>query len=87
MIGTTEIFLAINYIRKNEKKKPSKSNIYQHLQKDEKHKELEYETFDQVIENQVKEQFSQSLTQTLSISRMTILLSKVLTILLFCDRI
>ena len=51
MIGATEIFLAINYIRKNEKKKPSKSNIYQHLQKDEKHKELEYETFDQVIEN------------------------------------
>ena len=87
MIDTTEIFLAINSIRKNEKKKPSKSNIYQHLQKDEKHKELEYETFDQVIENQVKEQFSQSLTQTLSISRMTILLSKVLTILLFCDRI
>ena len=83
----TEIFLAINFIRKNGKKKTSKSNIYQHLQKDEKHKELEYETFDQVIENQVKEQFSQSLTQTLSISRMTILLSKVLTILLFCDRI
>ena len=27
------------------------SNIYQHLQKDEKHKELQYETFDQVIEN------------------------------------
>ena len=27
------------------------SNIYQHLQKDEKHKELRYETFDQVIEN------------------------------------
>ena len=51
MIDTTEIFLAINSIRKNEKKKPSKSNIYQHLQKDEKHKELEYETFDQVIEN------------------------------------
>ena len=51
MIDTTEIFLAINSIRRNEKKKPSKSNIYQHLQKDEKHKELEYETFDQVIEN------------------------------------
>ena len=51
MIDTTEIFLAINSIRKNEKKKPSKSNIYQHLQKDEKHKELEYETFDQIIEN------------------------------------
>ena len=51
MIDTTEIFLAINSIRKNEKKKPSKSNIYQHLQKDEKHKELEYETFVQVIEN------------------------------------
>ena len=51
MIDTTEVFFAINSIRKNEKKKPSKSNIYQHLQKDEKHKELEYETFDQVIEN------------------------------------
>ena len=51
MIDTTEIFLAINSIRKNEKKKPLKSNIYQHLQEDEKHKELEYETFDQVIEN------------------------------------
>ena len=51
MIATTEIFLAINSIRKNEKNKPSKSNIYQHLQKDEKHKELEYEIFDQVIEN------------------------------------
>ena len=48
---TTEIFLAINSIRKNEKKKPLKSNIYQHLQKDEKHNELEYETFDQVVEN------------------------------------
>ena len=47
---TTEIFLAINSIRKNEKKKPWKSNIYQHIQKDEKHKELEYQTFDQVIE-------------------------------------
>ena len=51
MIDTTEIFLAINSIRKNEKKKPSKSNIYQHLQKDEKHKELKYETFNQIIEN------------------------------------
>ena len=51
MIDTTEIFLAINSIWKNEKKKPSKSNIHQHLQKDENHKELEYETFDQVIEN------------------------------------
>ena len=51
MIDTTEIFLAINSIRKNEKKKPSKINIYQYLQKDEKHKELEYEIFDQVIEN------------------------------------
>ena len=51
MIDTTEIFLAINSIRKNEKKKPSKINIYQYLQKDEKHKELEYETFDEVIEN------------------------------------
>ena len=51
MIDTTKIFLAINSIRKNEKKTPSKSNIYQHLQKDEKHKELEHETFDQLIEN------------------------------------
>ena len=51
MLDTTEIFPAINSIRKNEKNKPSKSNIYQHLQKDEKHKELEYETVDQVIEN------------------------------------
>ena len=51
MIDTTEIFFAINSIRKNEKKKPSKSNIFQHLQKDEKHKELEYETFNRVIEN------------------------------------
>ena len=51
MIDTAEIFLAINSISKNEKKKPLKSNIYQYLQKDEKHKELEYETFDEVIEN------------------------------------
>ena len=51
MIGTTEIFLAVNSIRKNEKKKSSKSNTYKHLQIDEKHKELEYKTFDQVIEN------------------------------------
>ena len=50
MIDTTEIFLAINSIRKNEKKKPSKSNIYQHLQK-EKHKELVYKRFEKVIEN------------------------------------
>ena len=51
MIDTTEIFLAINSIRKSEEKKPSKSNIYQHLQNNKKHKELDYETFDQVIEN------------------------------------
>ena len=51
MIDTTEIFLVINSIRKNKKKKPSKNNIYQHLQKDEKLKELEHETFDQVVEN------------------------------------
>ena len=51
MTDTTEIFLAINPIKKNEKKKPSKSNIYQHLQKDEKQKELQHETFDQIIEN------------------------------------
>ena len=88
MIDTTEIFLAINSIRKNEKKKPSKSNIYQHLQKDEKHKELGYETFNQLIENLLPSRtISISLTQTLSISGMTLLLSKVLTILLFCNRI
>ena len=51
MIDTTQKFLAINSIKKNEKKKPSKSNAYQHLQKDENHKELDYKTFDQVIEN------------------------------------
>ena len=34
MIDTTKAFLAINYIKK---KKPSKSNIYQHLQKDKRH--------------------------------------------------
>ena len=45
MIDTTKMFLPINSFRKNEKKKPSKSNIYQHLQKNEKHKELESETF------------------------------------------
>ena len=38
-------------MRKNDKKKPSISNIYQHLQKDEKHKELEYEIFNQVFGN------------------------------------
>ena len=82
MIDTTDIFLAISSIRKNEKKNPSKSNIYQHLQKDEKHKELEYETFDQIIENLLLSgELLQRLTQTLSISRMTILLSKVLTII------
>ena len=51
MIDTTEILLAINSIRKVEKKKPSKSNICQYLKKDKKPKELEYETFDQLIEN------------------------------------
>ena len=88
MTDTTEIFLAINPIKKNEKKKPSKSNIYQHLQKDEKHKELEYETFDQVIENLLLSGtiFAETDPDS-SISRMTILLSKVLTILLYCDRI
>ena len=60
MIDTTEIFLAINSIRKNKKKKPAKSIIYQHLQKDEKHKELEFETFNQVIETYLSlEQFLQ----------------------------
>ena len=72
MTDTTEIFFAINSIRKNEKRKPSKNNIYQHLQKDEKHKEVEYETFDQVLKTYYfLEQFLQSLIQTLSISRMT----------------
>ena len=51
MIDTTKIFLAINPIRKNEKKKPSKSNICQQLEKDLKYEKLGYETFDQVIEN------------------------------------
>ena len=88
MIVTTEIFLTINSIRKNEKKKPSKSNIYQHLQKDEKHKELEYETFDQVIENLLLSGTVFTKTDPdSSISRMTILLSKVLTILLYCNGI
>ena len=73
MIDTTEIFLAVNSIRKNEKKKSSKSNTYKHLQIDEKHKELEYKTFDQLKTYYFTEQFSQRLTQTLSISRMTIL--------------
>ena len=44
MIDTTDIFFVINSIRK-------KIYIYQHLQKDEKHKQLEYKTFEQVIEN------------------------------------
>ena len=51
MIDTAEIFLPINFIGKNEKKKPSKGNIYQWSQKEEKHNELEYETFGEVIEN------------------------------------
>ena len=38
-------------MRKNDKKKPLVSNIYQHLQKDEKNKELEYEIFNQVFGN------------------------------------
>ena len=42
MIGTTEIFLAINSNRKMQKKKPPT--------KREKHKEPMYKTFDQVIE-------------------------------------
>lgn len=60
VIDTTELFFAINSIRKNKKKKPAKSIIYQHLQKDEKHKELEFETFNQVIETYLSlEQFLQ----------------------------
>ena len=53
IVDTTEIFLTINSIRRNEKQKPSKSNIYQYLKKDEKHKELEFEIFNQVIENMI----------------------------------
>ena len=51
MIDTIGILLAINFIRKNEKMKPLKITIYQHLKKGKKHKELEYETFYQVTEN------------------------------------
>ena len=51
MIDTTEIFLAINSCRKNGKKKPTRGNIYQQSQKEEKHKELECETFNQVTKN------------------------------------
>ena len=88
MIDTAETFLAINSIRKSGKKTPSKSNIYQHLQKDEKQKELEYETFDQIIENLLLPRTVFTKTEAGSfISRMNILLSKFLTILLYCDRI
>ena len=88
MIDTAETFLAINSIRKSGKKTPSKSNIYQHLQKDEKQKELEYETFDQIIENLLLSRTVFTKTEAGSfISRMNILLSKFLTILLYCDRI
>ena len=45
MVDNIELFLEIHCIRKNEKKKPKNNNIYQQLQKDEKHKELVYETF------------------------------------------
>ena len=51
MIDITEIFVAINSIRKNDKEKQSKSKIFQHLRKDKKHKDLEYKTFNQVIES------------------------------------
>ena len=51
IIVTNELFLAINFIYKNEKKKSLKINIYQHLQNNKKQKELEYETFNQVNEN------------------------------------
>ena len=88
MIDTAETFLAINSIRKSGKKKPSKSNIYQHLRKDEKQKELEYETFDQIIENLLLSRTIFTKTEADSfISRMNILLSKFLTILLYCDMI
>ena len=45
MVDNIELFLGIHCIRKNEKKKPKNNNIYQQLQKDEKHIELVYETF------------------------------------------
>ena len=45
MVDNIELFLGIQCIRKNEKKKPKNNNIYQQLQKDEKHIELVYETF------------------------------------------
>ena len=62
-----------------------KSNIYRNVKKDEKHKELEYKTFNQVIENLlISGTLSQRLTTTYGISRMTILLLIVLTILLYC---
>ena len=63
----------------------NKSNIYRNVKKDEKHKELEYKTFNQVIENLlISGTLSQRLTTTYGISRMTILLLIVLTILLYC---
>ena len=75
-------------MRKSGKKTPSKSNIYQHLQKDEKQKELEYETFDQIIENLLLSRTVFTKIEADSfISRMNILLSKFLTILLYCDMI
>ena len=51
MIDITEKISCNKFHQKNEKKRPSKSNLYQHSQKDEKHKELEYKTFNQVIKN------------------------------------
>ena len=63
----------------------NKSNIYRNVKKAEKHKELEYKTFNQVIENLlISGTLSQRLTTTYGISRMTILLLIVLAILLYC---
>lgn len=83
IIDTIEIFLVMKFIKRNEKKKPSKSNIFHHLQKDEKNKELEYETFNQLIEKLLLSgTILQRLILFLCTSGMIILLSKVLTMLL-----
>ena len=83
IIDTIELFLVMKFIKRNEKEKPSKSNIFHHLQKDEKNKELEYETFNQLIENLLLSgTILQRLILFLCTSGMIILLSKVLTVLL-----
>ena len=83
MIDTTEIFLVMKFIKWNEEEKLSKSNIFHHLLKYEKNKELEYETFNQLIANLLlSETILQRLILFLCTSRMIILLSKVLTMFL-----